>query len=84
MIPKGEAITWARRGGEVLQFRVAPSEAVHARRSRKYANRPVKPDRGFFFRRPHGKLNLRAQNLMIFLQLMDGVDDENRGPSVPR
>ncbi|MBO0800308.1 MAG: phosphoglycolate phosphatase, partial [Blastocatellia bacterium] len=27
-------------------------------------------------RGPAGKLNLRAQNLMVFLQMADGVDDE--------
>jgi hypothetical protein len=30
----------------------------------------------FIFRGPEGKLNLHAQNLMLFLQLADGVDDE--------
>src|SRR5262249_12153966 len=34
------------------------------------------PDRSFYFRGPEGKLNLRAQNLMLFLQLADGVDDD--------
>ncbi len=32
--------------------------------------------RSFKFRGPNGKLNLRAQNLVIFLQLADGVDDD--------
>jgi hypothetical protein len=34
------------------------------------------PDVSFYFRGPEGKLNLRAQNLKIFLQLAEGVDDE--------
>ena len=29
----------------------------------------------FYFRGPEEKLNLRAQNLMVFLQLAQGVDD---------
>ncbi|WDT82346.1 MAG: hypothetical protein MPW14_11790 [Candidatus Manganitrophus sp.] len=33
------------------------------------------PDRSFFFQGPDGKLNLRAQNLTLFMQLADGVDD---------
>jgi hypothetical protein len=33
-------------------------------------------DRSFFFRGSDNKLNLRAQNLILFLQLGDGVDDE--------
>src|SRR5207302_1952978 len=32
--------------------------------------------RSFFFRGPEGKLKLRAQNLNLFLQIGDGVDDE--------
>ena len=30
----------------------------------------------FRSRGPKGKLNLRAQNLVLFLQMADGVDDE--------
>jgi hypothetical protein len=30
----------------------------------------------FNFRGPQGKLNLKAQNLMTFMQLADGVDEE--------
>jgi hypothetical protein len=32
-------------------------------------------DKSFYFRGPEGKLNLRAQNLMVFMQLAEGVDD---------
>jgi len=32
-------------------------------------------DKSFYFRGPEGKLNLRAQNLRIFIQLAEGVDD---------
>jgi hypothetical protein len=34
------------------------------------------PDLCFYFRGPEGKLNLKAQNLAMFLQIGDGVDDE--------
>jgi hypothetical protein len=33
-------------------------------------------DKSFYFRGPQGRLKLRAQNLMIFLQEAEGVDDE--------
>jgi hypothetical protein len=33
-------------------------------------------DRSFYFRGPDRKLNLRAQNMVLFMQLADGVDDE--------
>jgi hypothetical protein len=32
-------------------------------------------DKSFYFRGPEGKLNLRAQNLRVFIQLAEGVDD---------
>jgi hypothetical protein len=33
------------------------------------------PDRSFYFEGPEGKLHLRAQNLLLFLQMAEGVDD---------
>jgi hypothetical protein len=47
----------------------------HKRHSRKYAQGELPEDASFYFRGPDGKLNLRAQNLIIFLQLAEGVDD---------
>ena len=43
---------------------------------RKYAEGELGPDRSFYFRGPGERLNLRAQNLTLFLQMADGVDDE--------
>lgn len=59
------------------------SEVVAARRpsgkkqrhARKYAEGELGEDRSFYFRGPDNALKLRAQNLMLFLQLADGVDD---------
>ena len=48
---------------------------VHKRHTRKYAEGDLGEDRSFDFRGPDNKLNLRAQNLMLFLQMADGVDD---------
>jgi hypothetical protein len=42
---------------------------------RKYAAGELGPDKSFYFRGPEEKLNLRAQNLQMFLQVADGVDD---------
>jgi hypothetical protein len=52
------------------------SETKRTRHRRKYAEGELAPDRSFYFRGPQGKLNLRAANLMSFLNLMEGVDDE--------
>jgi hypothetical protein len=52
-----------------------PSRIERRRHTRKYAEGELPPDRSFYFRGPDNKLNLRAQNLMLFLQMADGVDD---------
>jgi HAD superfamily hydrolase (TIGR01484 family) len=46
------------------------------RHVRKYAEGELGEDKSFYFRGPDGALNLRAQNLSIFLQLAAGVDDK--------
>ena len=45
------------------------------RHTRKYAEGELGPDRSFYFRGPESALNLRAQNLSIFVQMAEGVDD---------
>jgi hypothetical protein len=57
-------------------MRILPGETQRRRHSRKYAEGDLGPDRSFYFRGPEGKLNLRAQNLITFLQMAEGVDDE--------
>ena len=73
----GEALLWRRTRDEPpLRLRVAPGRTERRRHVRKYAEGELGPDRSFYFRGPQGKLNLRAHNLILFLQLADGVDDE--------
>ncbi len=73
----GEALLWRRsRPAEASLFRVKPSRMQRRRHSRKYAEGDVGPEKSFYFRGPEGRLNLRAQNLTVFLQMGDGVDDE--------
>jgi hypothetical protein len=45
------------------------------RHVRKYAEGELGEDKSFYFRGPANALNLRAQNLVTFLQMADGVDD---------
>ena len=72
----GEALLWARQPEEsVAQFRIAPSRTDHIRHRRKYAQGELAADESFYFRGPAGQLNLRAQNLMLFMQLAEGIDD---------
>jgi hypothetical protein len=72
----GEALVWLR-GGDVAPVKVQtlPSRVEHRRHHRKYATGELPADRSFYFRGPRGNLNLRAQNLIVFLQMADGVDD---------
>lgn len=73
----GEAIAWYRKPEtEPFWFRSIPPQTEHQRHIRKYAEGKMSDDAVFYFRGPEGKLNLRAQNLMIFIQLAEGVDDE--------
>lgn len=46
------------------------------RHNRKYAEGKLGKDRSFYFRGPQNRLNLRTHNLMLFVELADGVDDE--------
>ena len=73
----GEAIAWFRRTSvPPFWFRSEPPKGELQRHHRKYAEGELAPELSFYFRGPEGKLNLRAQNLHIFLQLADGVDDD--------
>ncbi len=73
----GEAVAWFRRTTEPpFRFRSEPPKGERQRHHRKYAEGELGPDLSFYFRGPEGKLNLRAQNLQVFIQLADGVDDD--------
>ncbi|MEP7342321.1 MAG: HAD-IIB family hydrolase [Acidobacteriota bacterium] len=76
-LEKGEALLYSR-GLQTppIWFRSLPPTGRRRRHHRKYAEGEIPPERSFFFRGPEDKLNLRAQNLMMFKQLAEGVDDE--------
>jgi DNA helicase HerA-like ATPase len=75
-----EALFWrtGRGSGQprVLAFRPIEPRGERRRHRRKYAEGALTEDRSFWFRGPEDRLNLRAQNLEMFLQIGDGVDDE--------
>ncbi len=71
----GEAVLWRVKDAEQpFTYRVTPPQGERRRHARKYAEGDLS-DMAFFFRGPGKQLNLRAQNLAIFLQMADGVDD---------
>jgi HAD superfamily hydrolase (TIGR01484 family) len=76
-LESGEAVVWFRRKGSApFRVRFEPPRSDHRRHRRKYAEGELGPDKSFYFQGPTGALNLRAQNLAMFMQLAEGVDDK--------
>jgi hydroxymethylpyrimidine pyrophosphatase-like HAD family hydrolase len=72
----GDAILWWRKRGQPpVWLRGTPPRRERRRHQRRYMERELGPERSFYFRGPDGRLNLRAQNLLLFLQMADGIDD---------
>jgi hypothetical protein len=69
----GEVLSWSN--GQIEPLRLVPGKAQHRRHKRKYARGDLS-DEAFVFRGPAGKLNLKAQNLSIFVQMAEGVDED--------
>jgi hydroxymethylpyrimidine pyrophosphatase-like HAD family hydrolase len=75
-LERGEAaIAWRDPDRPAVRFRVSPRRSEHRRHVRKYTEGELPPDRSFFFRGPKGELNLRAANLVRFVELAEGVDE---------
>ncbi len=73
----GQAIAWRRRLGEPPELvALHPPAQKSERHTRKYAEGALGEDKSFYFRGRANALNLRAQNLTLFIQIADGVDDE--------
>jgi HAD superfamily hydrolase (TIGR01484 family) len=70
----GEAFLWRCGQSAAQRVRTIVPMTERKRHIRKYAAGDLE-DRSFYFRGPKKQLNLRAQNLSVFLQLADGVDD---------
>jgi hypothetical protein len=69
------AVLW-RVGEEPVRFDMARPRQQMLRHRRKYAQGELRPEDSFYFKGPDGRLALRAQNLFLFLQIGDGVDDD--------
>ena len=73
---RGHAVVWFPRNGDPpFSMRIVASRVERIRHLRKYAEGDMK-DRSFYFRGPDGRLNLKAQNLVIFAQIAQGIDEE--------
>ena len=71
---KSETLAWFRETNELMILQIEPSKGERRRHRRKYAEGDIQ-EKSFYFRGPEGKLNLRAQNLAIFVQMAEGVDE---------
>ena len=69
----GEILSWSN--GQIEPLKLVPGKAQRRRHRRKYAAGDLH-DEAFVFRGPGGKLHLRAQNLSLFLQMAEGVDED--------
>jgi hydroxymethylpyrimidine pyrophosphatase-like HAD family hydrolase len=73
----GEVFVWLRDSSSgPVAIRTKPATSEVRRHRRKYAEGKLGPDRSFFFKGPAGKMNLRAHNLNMFIQIAEGLDDE--------
>jgi len=72
-----ELLSWFRRSQQApFSLRSVPGQSERRRHVRKYAQGELGEDKSFYFRGPGKQLNLRAQNLALFVQLAEGVDDQ--------
>jgi GTPase SAR1 family protein len=73
----GDVIVWLFSdpdGPHLVKVKAAESE--RRRHRRKYAVGELGEDKSFYFRGAEGKLNLRAQNMNLFAQMAEGLDED--------
>jgi hydroxymethylpyrimidine pyrophosphatase-like HAD family hydrolase len=76
-LENGEALFWPLMDAvSPIRLRIAPCHTERSRHQRKYAEGDLGAERSFYFKGPQQKLNLRAKNLVLFIHLAEGVDDE--------
>ena len=72
----GEVLLFSTSDSSCQRIRIEPPSTEQRRHTRKYALGQLPPDRSFYFRGPEGKVNLRAHNLLQFIEIAAGVDDD--------
>jgi hypothetical protein len=73
---KGKAVAWFPRRGETpFSMQILPGRAERIRHLRKYAEGNMRYH-SFFFRGPGNRQNIKAQNLAIFSQIAEGIDED--------
>jgi hypothetical protein len=69
----GQAYYW--HDGKAQVVTIGRPKGERRRHLRKYAEGELGEDKSFYFRGPQNALKLRAQNLITFLQMAEGVDE---------
>jgi len=76
-IAPGSALLWNKSTQQPpVLVQLEPTKTERRRHLRKYAEGELPVERSFFFRGPENKLKLRAHNLILFMELADGVDED--------
>jgi hypothetical protein len=76
-LEQGYGFGWfTKKSKQVELLKLERSEIEKVRHRRKYAEGQLPEERSFYFRGPENKLNLRVQNLVLFNQIAQGVDDD--------
>jgi hypothetical protein len=83
-LPSGRVALWRAHLGRVDAVDLTPPRGERQRHRRKYALGTMAPEESFYFRGPEERLNLRAHNLVLFLQIGNGVDDETGNTTAAR
>ena len=74
---KGTLLVWHREAGTApILVKLHPGQSERRRHNRKYAEGELPPEHVFYFRGADNRLNLPAQNLVLFLQIAEGIDEE--------
>jgi hydroxymethylpyrimidine pyrophosphatase-like HAD family hydrolase len=72
----GHVVAWFPRSEKApFSMQIMSGRVERIRHLRKYAEGNMR-DRSFYFRGPSGRHNLKAQNLVIFSQIAEGIDEE--------
>ena len=76
-LDSGEVLLWLPGDGAAVErIHTIPSRSERRRHVRKYSAGELTEEQSFYFRGPEGKLKIRAQNLALFLQVGEGVDED--------
>ena len=71
-----EVLFWRADEGKPIAVKVRTPRQQHKRHTLKYAEGALSDEESFYFRGPDRRLNLKAQNTSIFVQVAEGVDDK--------